>query len=483
MTSSAGDPALPSRLAERLGPRGLLMDASEVAPYESSARHGGGRAKGVVRPATADELSWAVREVVAAGERFVTQGAATGLVGAGTPGTDGTQLVLSTQRLREVLRIDMPNRSATVSVGYRLSDLNRAAAEHGLTFPIDLGADPTLGGMVATNTGGARLIRYGGVRENLLSVRAVLAQPAGIQVGSKRAVRKNNTGLDWVQLLCGSFGTLGVVSEATVRLHPIPRQSATALVAVESIDQGVALACSLEEELGEFVSAFEGISNGALEAVTRHQGRSILASTPPYAVLVEVSSAIPVGRSLDLDSLLMAWLERQLEKGAVLDAVVDKPDQLWRLRHAISESVQRLGRMVAFDIAVPRSSLGAFRSRALTIIQEVIPGALPCDFGHLGDGGVHLNLLVPSETEQGRIDRLRQAVYDAAVQEFDGSFSAEHGVGPYNQAFYDRYADPELWHVCGHLQESLDPAHQLGDVVLGRTDVPFELSQRFTPKS
>jgi FAD/FMN-containing dehydrogenase len=374
--------------------------------------------------------------------------------------------VLSTQRLRDVLEIDPINRSATVAGGYRLSDLNREAQAHGLCFPIDLGADPTIGGMVATNTGGARLIRYGGVRENLLGLEAVLAHPAGQQVGAGRNLRKNNTGLDWTQLLCGSFGAFGIIGRATVKLHPIQQQSATALVAVDSADTAVELACALEQGMGEFVSAFEGMSQGALQAVERHQGQSIFAETPPYAVLMEVSSAVAPGQGLDLESMLMSWLEGRMEQGGILDAIVDKPAQLWRIRHAISESVQSLGRLVAFDVSVARSAFAPFRREAMLLIEKHMPGALLCDFGHIGDGGVHLNMTVPPETSAEHINALREAIYEAVVVQFAGSFSAEHGVGPYNQRFYDRYTEAPLLNVCTALQRVLDPDHQLGNVRL-----------------
>ncbi|CAM5793301.1 FAD-binding oxidoreductase [Ottowia pentelensis] len=464
--------SLAARLTQRLGPRGVLLQAAERAPYEASARHAGGRARGVLRPADAQELAWTLKELVTAGAHVVTQGAATGLVGGATPTTDGSQWVLSTQRLRDVLSIDPVNRSATVAAGFRLSELNRAAAEHGLSLPIDLGADPTLGGMVATNTGGARLIRFGGARENLLGVEAVLAHPAGQRVGSSRALRKNNTGLDWAQLLCGTFGAFGVVTRATVRLHSIQQQSATALVAVDSVEAAIEMVCDLEQAMGEFVSAFEGLSRGALQAVARHQGGVLpFADVPAYAVLMEVSSAVPPGCGLDLEAMLMAWLEQHLAQGRIVDAVIDKPAQLWRIRHAISEAVQSLGRMVAFDLSVARSAFAPFRARALSLIDELLPAASVCDFGHLGDGGVHLNMVVPQDTPADAIGRLRDAIYDAVVREFGGSFSAEHGVGPYNQAYYHRCSEPAMQAMAGVLQRQLDTARVLGNVWLGEAGI------------
>lgn len=452
----------------RLGDQGVLTEAADRAPYERSARHAGGSALAVLRPGSEDELAWTVRTISDLALPVVVQGAATGLVGAATPTTDGRQWVLSTQRVRDVLEVDPVNRCARVSAGYRLSDLNRAAAEHGMAFPIDLGADPTVGGMIATNTGGARLIRYGGVRENLMDVRAVLMHPAGDRVGSERALRKDNTGLSWAQLLCGTFGAFGVVSSATLKLHPVQQQSATALIALSDAHAAIGLMCELEREFGEMVSAFEGISGGALEAVALHQ-RNVpvpFASTPAYAILVEVSSAIAPGKGLDLEAMLMNWLEKRMNAGELEDAVVDKPSQLWRIRHSVSESVQAMGKLVAFDLAVSRSRFAGFREAAVRRVQQIVPSARICDFGHLGDGGVHLNLVVSRDLDSASIERLRDAVYELTVSQFDGSYSAEHGVGPYNASCYERFTSPPTRELARVLKNFLDPGGRLGNARL-----------------
>jgi FAD/FMN-containing dehydrogenase len=230
----------------------------------------------------------------------------------------------------------------------------------------------------------------------------------------------------------------------------------------------MALLCSLEDALGEFVSAFEGMSGNALTAAVEHlPGVSAPFSiAPPYAVLLEVSSAVSKAAGLDLASILMGWLETQLERAGIMDAVVDKPERLWRIRHAVSESVQALGKMVAFDVSVSRSRFAAFRTRALALIGAEVASALVCDFGHLGDGGVHLNIVVPPGTGVDAIARLRSTLYQAVVEEFDGSFSAEHGIGPFNQAFYQRFTDRPTRALAGALHAHFDPQGRLGNVRL-----------------
>lgn len=458
--------ALVDTLAARLGPLGIVHDNAGKAPYEASARHRGGHACAVARPASDEELRWVVDRLLDAGAPFVVQGAGTGLVAGATPSATGTQWVISTQRMKQRLEIDAANRSAVVSAGHRLSDVNQAAAAHGLCFPIDLGADPTIGGMVATNTGGARLVRYGGVRDNLLDVGAVLVQTQASLVGGQRALRKNNTGLDWTQLLCGTFGAFGIVTDATLKLHPLARQTATALVATDSAASAIELLVSLEGELGDFVSAFEGISRNALRAVLAHGVQSPFGDLPPYAVLLELRTTLSAASGLDLEAQLANWLEQRLEDGLVRDAVLGRPEQLWSIRHRISEAVQGLGRMVAFDVSVPRSHFGAFREQSVQLAEQAVPGAVAYDFGHLGDGGVHLNVIVPADVTDDAIGALRDAVYALTVDTFGGSFSAEHGIGPANHRWYLRHTEPARLALAAALHRHFDPSSVLGNVRL-----------------
>ena len=181
-----------------------------------------------MRPSSTEEVSRLLRHASAAGLRVVAQGGNTGLVGASTPDGSGEMLVLSLERLSRTVEVDPVDRTVTADGGVLLSTLDAALAEHGLLFPIDLGADPSIGGMVATNTGGTRLLRYGDVRQNLLGLEAVLAD--GTVLDLMRPLRKNNTGFDARQLFVGTSGVFGVVTKVVMRVVPRPVQRVTALV-------------------------------------------------------------------------------------------------------------------------------------------------------------------------------------------------------------------------------------------------------------
>ncbi len=447
-------------LAELLGPGGLLRPTDGLDRYECDARTGRGRALAVARPFDVDGvravLGWARRQ----GVRVLAQGANSGLVGASVPDASGDMLVLSTERLGHPLLVERAERAATVGAGVRLSALNAAAAPHGLCLPIDLGADPSIGGMVATNTGGARMVRYGDVRANLLGLVAVLPDAALTVVRCGRGLRKDNTGMDLAQLFVGTGGELGVVVEATVALHPVPRARATAFVALDDLDAAVAL-CGAVQDATDLLAAFEVISAEAMRRTLRHTGTAEpfgRDQPAPVTALVEVVSN---DAAADLDALLAGVFAGVLARepggsGAGGETAVLVPaSRAWALRHRVTESLRASGTVSAFDVSVPRSRLGELRRRTVVVLAALDPEAVLCEFGHIGDGGVHLNVVTP--TGRPLASAAQEAIYEA-VAELGGSFSAEHGLGPRNVALASRHGLVGQAELLGALKAVCDPA-------------------------
>lgn len=463
--------AVVAALVQALGERGVLTSPEDRARFETGWRYGKGTARCVVRPATTPEVAAALRVCGAHGVRVVPQGANTGLVASSTPDASGAMVVLSLERLNRTIELDRAGRTVLVDGGVLLSQLNAALAPAGFWFPVDLGADPQIGGMVATNTGGTRLLKYGDVRHNLLGVEVVLGD--GRVLTQLNRLRKNNTGLDSKHLFVGTTGVFGVVTRAVLQVAPLPKQRVVALVGSRDGDAVLALLAALEADLGDVLSAFEVMSANAMAAVFAHQPalRKPFAELPPYATLVELSSTLPA-ESLALESVLEARLGAFVEQAgdAVVDVLLGKGDEFWQVRHHISESLRSEGRMLAFDISVPRSSLPAFTADVQTLLAKDWPQVRLCDYGHWGDGGTHLNL-VWNEAAIGRpaadvIAALQPRIYDLAVRTHAGSYSAEHGVGPHNQRYYDLYTDPLVKQFCALLGDFCDPAHRLGTVRL-----------------
>lgn len=446
-------------LKSGLGERGVLGDDNACAPYMEGARYGSGKARAVLLPRTVPEAMFAFEALHTHNASFVVQGANTGLVAGSTPNSSGEQFLVSFDRLKEPIQIDPLERTATVAAGTRLSELNEAAARHGLCFPIDLGADPTIGGMVATNTGGARLIKYGDVRANLCCVDAWLPGLGEEALTLGSALRKNNTGIEFKHLLCGTAGALGVVLRATVRLHPIPRQRATALVVPRSPAALMALVAGLERDMPEFVASIEGMSGAAMDVVFRHissvRNPFMQGVIPAYAVLLELVTSLR-DEQVSLVHVLENWLETALENELIADALFGDDESFWRIRHGISEALRLEGKVIAFDVSVPRQQWIHFREWAQSWLASRYPGIRICDFGHVADGGLHFNLVMrdggAGALNQDEVESIRTAILDKVVGAFNGSFSAEHGIGPYNRAFYERFTPEKIRNLAGLTQ-------------------------------
>jgi len=457
-----------SAFRDLLGPKGVLAEAADMAAYETGARYDQGRAALVLRPASTVEVSAAVGYCVREGISVVPQSGNTGLVSGSTPDATGSEVVLSLDRVTDRFELDLDNRSLRAGAGFRLSEVNRRLEPHGLFFPIDLGADPRLGGMVATNTGGSRFLKYGDVRRNTLGLKIVLADQAGTILEFDQELRKNNTGVDWKQLFVGTAGAFGVVTECVLNLERLPAQTATAYLVPASGAQVMPLLQAMEERLGAYLSAFEGMSGNAMAAAFAHvpslrnsfQGGNI----PGYVILAEVSrSWQPREGEQSLDAVLENVLAEIFEsdEAPLADAFVGPPVEMWALRHALSEGVKHRGRLIAFDLSFRRGDIMAFCDYMKAEIPGVFPGVAICDFGHIGDGGVHFNLVVakddPRAADPEFERRLRDWVFSVAVERFRGSFSAEHAIGRKNQVYYDLYTPDTVRTLAAGLKSITSP--------------------------
>lgn len=455
-------------LKSLLGEKGLLTAPGDMAAYETGARYDKGRAAFVARPATTQEVSATVSYCVKNGIALIPQSGNTGLVSGSTPDATGGQGVLSLDRLTAPFELDRVNRTVKAGAGLRLSDLNGRLEESGLFFPIDLGADPRLGGMIATNTGGSRFLRYGDVRRNTLGLTVVLADEAGTVLDLSSGLRKNNTGVDWKQLFIGTSGAFGIVTECVLNLEPAPKQSATALLVPASDEQVATLLVAMEDALGSYLSAFEGMSGNAVRAALDHvpslrnpfQGGIV----PDFVILAEISRSSPPREGeqpLDtvLEEVLAAIWER--EDAPLADAFVGPPHEIWALRHALSEGVKHSGRLIAFDLSFRRGDIMPFLAHMKADMPSHFEDVTICDFGHIGDGGVHFNLVVAKDDARladpdFEMD-LRDWVFTVAVEQFGGSFSAEHAIGRKNQIFYDKYTPEDLRRLAAGLKTITSP--------------------------
>jgi FAD/FMN-containing dehydrogenase len=437
----------------------------EIEPrFLEAARYGRGAARAVVRPASAEQVARLLALAADCDVRLIPQGAHTGLVQAATPDDAQRDVVLATERLRQTFDLDPLDATLRVSAGFRLGEINERLREHGLQFAIDLSADPSVGGMVATNTGGTRMMFYGDVRANTLALTVALAHPSGELLRFEPALQKNNAGIDTKHLFIGTGGAFGVVVEAVFRLHRLPRQQAVAMVALESVDAlwpFYERACAA---FGDSISAFEGISGLALELALRHrQGlRAPFESGPPaHAVLLELSSAFGPNE-LELEHALSDFLESAMERQHIVDAVVGNGEALWDIRHRISEGLRAHGEVMGLDLSFPRRAYAGFCAEARAWLAQWNAAVQVADFGHLGDGGVHFNLVWRRGTlTTAQTRELRARLYELVVLH-GGCFSAEHGVGPHVQAAYEAHTAPAQLALARRLAGAFAPYGELG---------------------
>ena len=457
--------AVLDRLKDAVGAKGFSTDPAEIAPYLEEWR---GKYQGhtplLLRPATTAEVSAVLSIAQESGTPIVTQGGNTGLVGGQIPFHD--EVLLSTKRLNQMSAVDARGMTLTSEAGVTLAQVQRAADENNLLFPLSLASEGscTIGGNIATNAGGTHVLRYGMTRALVLGLQVVL--PGGAVLDMLRSLAKDNSGYDLKQMFIGSEGTLGVITAATLKLFPKPEVSVTAFAAVPSPAAALKLLGAMQARTSGMLSAFELIPRIALDLVARHieDTRDPLSTPSPWYVLMEATG----GRESNLATCFEAGLADAVTGGMASDAVVASSQAqaaaLWKLREGISESQRREGASIKHDIAVPVATVPDFLARATPVVESLVPGARAVSFGHLGDGNLHFNFSAPVDGDNAaflaRWDDVQQAVHDI-VQEFGGSISAEHGIGAMKVASLPRYKSHAELDAMRALKAAFDPRNIL----------------------
>jgi FAD/FMN-containing dehydrogenase len=427
-----------------VGDAHVLVDTADgLLAYERDWRKRyRGRSLCVALPGSADEVASVVRRCAREdGVSIVAQGGNTGLVGGGVPDDSCRQVVLSTKRLRAVRRVDADNQTITVEAGLLLQEVQAAASEAGLLFPLSLAAEGscTIGGNLSTNAGGTQVLRFGNARELCLGLEVVTAQ--GELWSSLHGLRKDNTGYDLRDLFVGSEGTLGIITAATLRLFPQPRAGVTAWATCRTLADAVALMRRLRAAFDAELVGYEAMNAASLGLVERHFSalRTPLPLTdangaPLWSVLVDLASQHEEHVLRDgAEAALLA----ATEAGETIDVVVARNElqarTLWQLREAIPLAQSVEGLNIKHDIGVPLSSLADFVEAADAALEAVVPGARHITFGHLGDGNLHYNVQAPNGDEAADFLAANEHAANACVHDlvarFGGTFSAEHGIG------------------------------------------------------
>lgn len=418
----------------------------------------------IVMPRSVSEVSAIVRICDAEGIGIVPYSGGTGVVAGQLSVARADVIILSLERMNKIREMSVDDGVMVAEAGCILQDVHDVAEDHEMVFPLSMASKGSccIGGNLATNAGGIQVVRYGNARDLCLGVEAVL--PDGAVLNELNPLHKNNTGYDMRHLLIGSEGTLGIITAACLKLHRKEAQIATALLAIASPAQGLAVFRELRAHLGGSISALELMSGFGLDLVTESfaELRPPFAKTPEWALLLEVSG--PIGTQAQVEAALQVCFDKDL----LLDAVVAQSEsqraRLWELRERTPEANGKAGAFCNSDTSVAVSKVPAFIAETTHAIAAIHPGLLINSYGHVGDGNIHHNVFPPKgipkadfvQANAGVIDQVRLAINDV-THAHGGSISAEHGIGRLKADDLQHYASAARYDALKRIKAALDP--------------------------
>ena len=469
----APSPAALAALKAAVGPDGWSDDAERIAPKLTEWRdRWRGSTPLLLLPRSTAEVSAIVRVCAAQGVALTPQGGNTGLVGGQIP--DG-EVLLSLERMRRVREVAGGDDVIVVDAGLPLAAVQAAASEAGWFFPLSLASEgsATVGGLVSTNAGGTAVLRYGTMRDLVLGLEAVL--PDGAVFDGLKRLRKDNTGYDLKQLLIGAEGTLGVITGAALKLFPVLRSRAVAMVGLASPAHALQLLARAKTQSGGGVEAFELISRSGVELALRNvEGvRDPLASPHPWLALVEIASAEPDAAPTALERLLAEAFDDRTAQDAAVAQNETQARAFWRLREEQSGAQKPEGATWKHDVSVPVSQVPAFLDQAAHEVADFAPDARIIAFGHVGDGNIHYDVLQPlvgdraaqAAAHSARREEGSRRIHDI-VHRLGGSISAEHGLGVMKSQAALRYKPPQDVALMRAIRAAFDPQRIMNPRVL-----------------
>ena len=440
-------------IGEVVGPGGLLVGDAVAGRRSGIWRHDGIAAKAIARPRDTAQVSRVLKLCNDAGQPLVAHGGLTGLAESAI--TAPSELALSLERMNAIVEVDPVERTLVAEAGAVLEAVQNAADEQGMMFPLDIGArgSCTIGGNIATNAGGNRVLRYGMAREMVLGLEAVLAD--GTVVSAMNRMIKNNAGYDLKQMFIGTEGSLGVITRAVLRLREKPRSEETLLVAVESFPKVLALLKAMDAELGGTLAAFEVLWNNFYRLVTTPPAKQHppLPQRYPYYVLVEALGGDPEADRARIEKAFENALGADLVTDAVLAASGPQRRALWAIRDDV-EQLNQHNPLFVFDVSLRAADMEQYVADVNARLRERFGECVNYTFGHIADGNIHFG--TAAGDSEAAYEDVKRAVYEPLAT-IGGSVSAEHGIG-LDKKKYLRVSrsDAEIA-LMRRLKQALDP--------------------------
>jgi len=451
-------PNLIQQLQALLGDSEVLL-GEDVRARSSHWQGGHTDAKAVLRPNSSAQVSAIMKLCHGAGQSVVVQGGKTGLVEASLSSVN--DIVISMERMNKIVDVDRQSRTMTVEAGVPLQLIQEAAAEADLQYPMDLGArgSATIGGNIATNAGGNRVIRYGMTRHLILGLEAVLAD--GTVISSMSKVLKNNAGYDLKQLFIGTEGTLGTVTQAVLKLSPAQHSENTALLALENFEHVTELLHFVDRAFGGHLSSFEVMWNNYFQYTTANNAfgkNAPMSRDHSFYVLLETQGTQSEADREQFEQVLA----EAMESAGVVDAVLCKSNSereaLWAIRDNI-EAMSVVKPVFYFDISLPIDQMAEYLAVAEADLRAEWPEMHYAVFGHIGDGNIHIIASIGTDDKEARF-RFDDILYRHLASR-GGSISAEHGIGLEKKPFLHYSRSPEEIALMQTLKQALDPKNLL----------------------
>lgn len=392
--------------------------------------------------------------------KIVPQAGNTSLTGASVPSQHEYEIILNTNKMNKIIKIDKNNLTLTTEAGVSLDVVRDYADKYNLFFPISLSSSGSclIGGNIATNAGGINALKYGSMRDNLIGIEAVLAD--GSLINSMSSMKKNNTGYDLINIFCGSEGTLGIITKAILKIYPKPADYFHCFFAFNSIEASISLFQEIRCLFGDKLESAEIIPDIAFELSIKHGFLTRSFFNKKFSNFLLCKFSLFENK----DTFQKFFLNKITKINNKFEDIIfpqslQQEKNFWKFRDDLVEAYKLEGKYITNDISLPLNSMVKFIDIATKKINKVASGTRIYSFGHLGDGNIHFNMIEPINYNDNFND-VRSEIYEIVndlVEDFGGSFSAEHGIGMIKKKSLDKYKSANELDLMKKIKHALDP--------------------------
>lgn len=459
---------LPKDLAGRfvalVGKQQAITDKQDMARYDTENRGiFPGNAALVLKPKNTDEVSAILALASKTATPIVPQGGNTGHVAGGVASGDGSQIVVSLERMNKIRELDLKSNTLTVEAGTILEQVQKIADDNDRLFPLALGAQGScqIGGNIATNAGGTGVLSYGNMRNQVLGLEVVM--PDGQIWNGLRKLKKDNTGYDLRDLFIGAEGTLGIVTAAVLKLQPKPKAKEIAFAAMKTPQKALEFFAAARAIGGTELTAFELMPAIGIKFIGKHfpEQKLPFAAPHPWLVMFEISSLRSAEDArMQIEAILSSALEKNTIDDAVIAGSIAQQREFWGVREHLPLSQRPEGVSFAHDISVPIEKIPELIKTGEKRVKKILPDIRMVAFGHMGDGNIHFNFSQPEAMDRETFLPFRPAVNKEVfdlVLKLGGSISAEHGIGALKRDLMAKTKSPVEMALMRAIKNALDP--------------------------